>query len=187
MSLASCRIVSGEQAQTQLIANKRQDVELPEAQIPLIVRLMNVFAQYYHCPEMFETWSANSVFRESLGSVAGNGAALLHQFQRNRDCPVRLRNQTVDWWLVLIPGGADWNSLDEQPVHWIIVPVLAQPVGGFAMRAWALADPICGSLCRTLIPDPVSWGKRLSQMDRITAARTINVQFARAIASVQWS
>ena len=155
--------------------------ELPESKLPLILGIMNVLTTFYRCPSEYGKWAASCACREALASTGeGNGFTLLHQFQGWTDRPVEVVNSPLDWWLFLFPDGLDWDACDEQPVHWMLAPVFARLEGAFAMRAYYLAAQMNG-LAGNGDSEPATFGVKLSQMDRIMAARTVNAHFARAL------
>jgi hypothetical protein len=78
------------------------------------------------------------------------------------DCP------PVDWWLFLFPGGIDWASLAEEPVHALIRHVGRRPYSthpGLMLDAWCLTSAIM-----RVVGD----ARLVSRMGRVAAARHLN-------------
>jgi len=146
---------------------------LAAEKLSLIFRLVRAMTDHYQAPHLFPGWATGLAKREALGSTGmGHGFGLLHQFQD--DGLVRLTNAPVDWWLVLFPDGAEWESFDDQPVFGMIghvFPAHHRDVPGLAMRTWELTYRVAGHVANSL--DGGSWA-RIARMDRIAAARAVN-------------
>jgi mannitol/fructose-specific phosphotransferase system IIA component len=151
-------------------------VTLPEAKLDLIFRLMHVLTAHYRAPHLFPKWVTMLAKREALGSTGlGHGFGLLHQFQD--DGVVQLANASVDWWLVLFPGGIEWGALDDKPVFGMIGHVFSAhhlQLPGLKLRTWALASHLGKEL---------GW-ERVAQLDRRTAANVVNRATSSALQSV---
>jgi hypothetical protein len=119
--------------------------------------------------------------RELLGSTGmGRGLGVLHDFQHYHT-RVRIDNGVVDWWLVLVPGGVDWEALDERPVYYMVGPVMEERQPGPYLRIMAalsrgllqlLAEEFC----------PASWSARLAGLPATDAAREFNYAIACGLA-----
>jgi hypothetical protein len=147
----------------------------PDSQRDSICRMMDVMAGHYGDRSKFEPWAVGLVRRELLGSTAGNGSALAHQFQQGGavrvDCP------PVDWWLFLFPAGIGWSALDEKPVFGIIAHV-ARDVEharhwSAMLHVWSLAGRVLGT-----VGD--DWA-RVARMGRVEAAWHLNPITARLL------
>src|SRR5206468_1327210 len=78
------------------------------------------------------------------------------------DPPIRTTNAVVDWWLVLFPGGIEWQALDERSAAFMVGPERCQPGSYLGVLA---------GIYRGLRPlvtargsDPLAWGERLAGM-----------------------
>jgi mannitol/fructose-specific phosphotransferase system IIA component (Ntr-type) len=146
--------------------------------IELIVRLLDQVTTYYHAPELLADWADRLVRREALGtSGMDQHFALPHQFQTTGI--VRTVNPPVDWWLFLFPEGVPcWESLDEQPVHAMLLHILALPrlrLNGLEQIVLCLASHAARE-----IPQACSWPE-VSRMDRVSAARCVNQGIVRCV------
>ncbi|MEI8373814.1 MAG: hypothetical protein WCJ35_13380 [Planctomycetota bacterium] len=124
----------------------------------------------YHVPEYFEPWGTKLAAREDLGAGMGlsGHVGIVHQFQpASGSQSVPTTNGPLDWWLVLIPGGVDFQSLDDLPTHVLFGLVLADSGKDFSLYV-----PWCGCLS-TIWKTTPDW-TRVSQMDRLMAARYLN-------------
>jgi hypothetical protein len=149
---------------------------LSALKLRLIFRLMRAMTDYYGVPHLFPKWATGLMEREALGSTGlGNGFGLLHQFQD--DGNVVVRNAPVDWWLVLFPGGIEWDSWE--PVYAMIghvFPPRHQKLPGLKLTTWCLAS-IVG---RRMDSDSWEW---IAELDRINAAQTVNLSTLLALQS----
>jgi hypothetical protein len=154
------------------------ELDLNPGKLDLIFRLMQVLTGYYRVPHLFPNWAMGLAKREALGSTGtGQGFGLLHQFQD--DGIVELTNSSVDWWLVLFPGGVEWGAWDDKPVYGMIghiFPPHHQDLPGLKLRAWELT---CRA-GRRMESDDWAW---IADLDRINAAETINLTTLLALQS----
>lgn len=115
---------------------------LPAGKLDLTFRLMRVMTDQYRVPHFFPKWATMLAKREALGSTGmGHGFGLLHQFQD--DGAVKLTNAPVDWWLVLFPGGIEWDSGDGKPVFGMIGHVFPPDhwnLPSLKLRVWELSS-----------------------------------------------
>jgi hypothetical protein len=141
--------------------------ELPPEKLESYFWVMDLFTSHYQTPEVFEDWVVGLAGRESLGSTGlGGHWGVVHQYQGRHDAPVDC--PPVDWWLFLFPGGIDWASLDEEPVHALIGHVGRRPyieMPGLMLDAWCLTSAIMRAV------DDV---KEVSRMGRVAGARHLN-------------
>ncbi len=158
------------------------DPPLPQEKLDLCVGLMDRLTAHYHRADLFPGWAKTLWLREGLGSTGiGFGLGLLHDFQ---PCDTRLgtANGIVDWWLVLLPGGVDWQALDDRPVHYMIGPVMEQRKPGDYLR---VMEAISRSLRHVVSGDgfdPAAWAARLAALPREEAAREFNRAVVRGLA-----
>jgi hypothetical protein len=140
---------------------------LPPEKLESYFRVMDLLTNHYQTPEVFEDWVVGLAGRESLGSSAMGGHwGLVHQYQGRHGAPVDC--PPVDWWLFLFPGGIDWASLAEEPVHALIGHVGRRPYGeevGLMLDVWCLTSAIMKAV------DDV---KEVSRMGRVAAARHLS-------------
>lgn len=156
---------------------------LPSAKLDLSVALMDQLTAYYQRPELFGKWSRTLWRRELLGSTGfGRGLGLLHDFQC--DTTVRTDNGVVDWWLVLLPGGVDWQALDDRPVHYMVGPVMEERQPGPYVRVMEAVSRGLRPLALSEGFDPASWSARLASLPAANAAREVNFVVARWLAAV---
>jgi hypothetical protein len=143
---------------------------LSDEQLDYAIWIMHVLTTCYGVPEYFEDWATNLADRDRLGLAFGSGDhwGLLHQFQwRGADQPVRTQNGLVDWWLVLIPHGVDFQRFDGRPIHALLGCVDANGDPMREMNCMCMVSELARSL-----KDVVA----LSRMDRLAAARHLNRQ-----------
>lgn len=140
----------------------------------LIVRLTKILTDYYHVPERLERWAIDMARREALGATAlWREVGFPHNFQEGERQDVKTDNLPVDWWLGLLPDGvAEWDNLFEEPVHLMVLFIVAEPhkMLGFYINC---VKRLMGGLNLMLLDNP-NWVKMISQMDRVSAARTMN-------------
>lgn len=145
----------------------------PEKKLPTIFGIVRAMTDYYSVPHLFENWATGLARREALGSTAiGHGFGLIHQFQD--DDPVQPMNGSVDWWLVLFPGGIEWDAADDKLVFGMIAHVFSEQSGnvaGIKLRSWMLATCIGGSI--QTFTGGYSWAN-IAHMDQLLAARRVN-------------
>ncbi len=147
---------------------------LPPAKLDLVVGLMDRLTAHYARPDLFVRWARTLWSREMLGSTGiGRGLGLLHDFQHHEDL-VRSDNGVVDWWLVLIPGGVDWQAIDDDPVHYLVGPVMEERRPGNYLR---VMEAISRCLRHLVLSDgfgPAAWSARLAGLPAAEAARQFN-------------
>ncbi len=152
-------------------ASLNEQLDLSASKLDLIFRLMHVLSDYYRVPHLFPAWAIKLAKREALGSTGiGHGFGLLHQFQD--DGLLQLMNPPVDWWLVLLPDGGEWDSGDHTPVFGMIghvFPPHHMALPGLKMRAWELTTRVNWCVGR----EPDAW-KRIANLDRMAAAQVVN-------------
>ncbi len=154
---------------------------LPQRKLDVCVGLMDRLASHYRRPDLHGRWARTLWRRELLGSTGiGHGLGLLHDFQPC-DATIRTTNGVVDWWLVLLPGGVDWQALDDRPVHFMVGPVMEERRPGNYLR-------VMEGITRGLRPlvasdgfDPSAWADRLGGMAPADAAREVNSAVARGL------
>jgi hypothetical protein len=141
--------------------------DLPAEKLESCFRAIDLITSHYRIPAVFEDWVVGLVRRESLASTGLVGHwGLIHQYQGRHDG--RLDCPPVDWWLFLFPGGIDWASLDDEPVHALIGHVGRGPYceePGPMMAAWCLTSEIMKA---------VDDARPVSRMGRVAAARHLN-------------
>lgn len=150
------------------------DPPLTAKKLDLCVGLMERLTAHYGRPNLFLRWAKTLWSRELLASTGiGHGLCLLHDFQHHDD-PVRTDNEVVDWWLVLLPGGVDWQAMDDWPVHYMVGPVMEERLPGDYLR-------VMEAMARGLRPlvlsagfDPGNWSARLAGLPAAEAAREFN-------------
>ena len=145
----------------------------------LLLALVDHMAAYYQRPDLAEYWASRLACREQLGSSGlGRGFGLVHQYQLAD--VVKTTNAKVDWWLFLLPEGANYESLDDKPVHLLIGHVFDQRRFGWEDRVWGLT----AGLARNVLGLPentngINLGLlNVARMDRVSAARFLNHRLA---------
>jgi hypothetical protein len=147
-----------------------KDEYFSEEKLDYAIWMMHVLTRHYGVPVYFEDWATRLAARENLGTALGHlrHCGLVHQFQQRVDHqPVRTQNGLVDWWMFLLPGGVDFQSIDGLPTHILLGCVDTD--GSVVRELW------CMCLIETLrrnLSDVVA----VSQMDRLEAARCLNRQ-----------
>jgi hypothetical protein len=151
---------------------------MPSAKFDLLPAFVDHMAAYYQRPDLAEYWAFRLAAREQLGSCGvGRGFGLVHQFQL--DEVISTTNAKVDWWLFLLPEGADYESLDEKPVHLLIGHVFDQRRIGLEYRVWELTAKLVRDAFGPEDADGISLGlKKVASMDRVSAARFLNHRLA---------
>lgn len=156
-----------------------RDPLMPSAKFDLLLAFVDHMAAYYQRPDLKEYWAFRLTQREQLGSCGiGRGFGLVHQFQL--DDVVKTINGKVDWWLFLLPEGANFESLDENPVHLLIGHVFDQRRIGLEYRVLELTTKLqWNALGPPDDADGTSLGLlKVASMDRVSAARFLNHQLA---------
>ena len=128
--------------------------------------------RYYAATELWDEWAYHMAWRERLGSTGiGGNVAVPHQFQvRGR---VTIVNRLMDWWLILLPHGIHWNSLDDKPVHAMFTHIFPGPWGESPHLFLGAMDVLTSGL-RSLGGPNSNAVVELSRMDRVSAARLVN-------------
>jgi hypothetical protein len=147
----------------------------PDNKRESIFWMMDAICGHYGVPYL-EQWVVGLAVRKILGSTAGEGIGLAHQYQHGVG-EVLLDNSPVDWWLFLYPEGYDWGALDEQPIFAIMCHVVQHDPSN---RFWSDLYPIwalTGRIWRA-IPD---WS-HVAQMGQVSACQHLNRITARCVA-----
>ncbi len=155
-------------------------LNLSEKKLDLILAITGVLTIFYGRDDCFEPWAVACCSREKLASTGmANGFGLAHQFQ-----PIgqsfKTFNPPVDWWLFLFPGGVDWGNYDDRPLFWMIIPIFARRQTGFEMRVLERIIYCYGHVLQSE-PDALAWGAKLAIMDRVSAARVVNLHVAKSL------
>ena len=152
-----------------LIGSYHVPALLSAGKLNVIFRLMRVMTDHYRVPHLFPKWATMLARREALGSTGiGYGFGLLHQFQD--DGEVELANAPVDWWMVLFPGGIEWDAWDGEPVFGMICHVFPPDhwnLPSLKLRVWELSSRAVRA------KDTDAWAG-IAKMDRATAAQVVN-------------
>ena len=148
-----------------------------EEKLDYAIWITHMLAKCYHVPEYSERWATKLSKREDLGMgmAIAQHIGYVHQFQyaSGPNC-VPTTNGAVDWWLVLIPDGVDFQSLDDLPTHVLFGLVIADYGKDSHLYChW-------GGCLNYLIHSEVDW-IAVSQMDRLSAARYLNRRLAEAM------
>ncbi len=119
-----------------------RDEYFSEEKLDYAIWIMHLLTEYYGVPQYFEDWATRLAARESLGIAMGHRGhvGFMHQVQSkvNGD-PVPTQNGLMDWWLVLIPDGVDFDALDDLPTHMLCGLVESNGrVGGFRSELMCL-------------------------------------------------
>jgi hypothetical protein len=151
------------------------DGEFSEEKLDYAIQIMHLLTEYYGVPQYFEDWATRLAARESLGPALGYCAhvGIVHQFQRIND-HVPTRNGLVDWWLILIPHGVDFQALDALPIH-----VLYGLVDSGSCRLLS-REQDCLERMKFMHMSPND-GLAISRMNRLEAARYLNRRLADAL------
>ena len=158
---------------------RRRERLMPSAKFDLLLAFVDHMAAYYHRPDLAECWAFRLASREQLGSCGlGRGFGLVHQFQGHD--VVKTTSGKVDWWLFLLPEGANYESHDEKPVHVLIGHVFDQRRAGWEHSVWGLAEKLARrSFGQPDNADGTSLGLlKAASIDRVTAAQFLNHQLA---------
>ena len=150
-----------------------------DEKLTLILGMMDIMGSYYRRPDLFEAWSRRLAHREALGSTSvGRGVVLLHDFQ-GRDEQAPIVNCVSDWWLFLFPDGADWDSCDGKPVHLMGGAAFYRRETGPYLRTLELMGRVFGH-------NGPEWASALVRMDRVRAARLLNLHVGRAFVASKY-
>jgi hypothetical protein len=175
---------SGDQHPLTQDLRERFHGKLSAEKVGWIVRLTTVLADHYAIP--VERWAVVMAKREALASTGlGHGVGLLHQFQDFLDHPSQgchIANPPVDWWLFLFPEGIEWNDFDGRPVFGMIGHVFESIEPGLQLPAYCLTTQAARAVAWTgQEMDPTAW-RRLSRLDRISAAQRVNTAVLHCLA-----
>lgn len=160
----------------KLSQKKSHLAELSIEKFDLLITVVKILTDYYRVPQYFEGWADRLVKRERLGSTGiGGGLGIVHEFQAKRPGQLvrTVVNPPVDWWLFLLPEGTDYDSVDEKPVFALIGDVANQLSSAIALRILELTTRLNRRI-------DTGW-ETIASMDRVSAARFLNVQFALAV------
>jgi mannitol/fructose-specific phosphotransferase system IIA component (Ntr-type) len=147
---------------------------LPAEKLDLCVGLMERLTSHYLRSDLFERWAEMLWKREQLGSTGiGYGFGVLHDYQAS-GTRVETANGIADWWLVLLPGGIEWQALDGEPVHYMVGPVMEERKPGDYLRVLEGISRAMRNLVRTEGFDPAAWAGRLAGKGPVEAAREFN-------------
>ncbi len=147
---------------------------LSAGKLDLCVGLMERLTSHYLRPDLFERWADMLWRREQLGSTGiGYGFGVLHDYQAS-GTRVETANGIADWWLVLLPDGIEWQALDDEPVHYMVGPVMEERKPGDYLRVLEGISRGMRSLVRTEGFDPAAWAGRLAGKGPVEAAREFN-------------
>ena len=153
--------------------------DLSDEKLGLIIRITGELARFYSVPEYWENWAFGMTMRESLGSTcAWRHLAMPHQWQHHLATgatkTIHTANATVDWWLILIPGGTvDWEPFDGEPTHIMFMHVFSRSYPAMP-SADLMALELVGRAVRDLLAASPNGLLELSQMDRVSAAWRVN-------------
>jgi len=106
----------------------------PKPKLRLLVSICERLAHYYNAPDECKSWAYRLVQRDELGGIAYKGIGLAHQFQGRHGIPSMDHN--VDWWAFLIPGGFNFQALDDEPVHVIFAHVFGRDGVSTEVATW---------------------------------------------------
>jgi hypothetical protein len=158
-----------------------RDEYFSEEKLDYAIWIMHLLTEYYGVPQYFEDWATRLAARENLGPAMGTGGhtGLIHQFQdrfpsKDKDRPVPTQNGLVDWWLVLIPDGVDFQALDDLPTHMLCGLVESNCRG-------PRSECVCLELVERVCVLHDDW-VTVSRMDRLDAVRCLNRRLAEALA-----
>lgn len=112
-------------------------LQMPNAKLTLLIAILRHITNHYRRPDLFADWALRLVRREELAGTAGQGVGLCHEFQRPKE--LSTVEQSVDWWAFLIPDGTEFDAIDGEPIHLIIVPVFGQNGMKQTIESWAAA------------------------------------------------
>jgi hypothetical protein len=157
-----------------------QPLGYPLAKLDMILRIIGSLTSFYGNHQQFHRWAINMAYRESLASTGvGGHSFLLHDFQyHDRSGEAPTTNGVMDWWLFLFPTGIDWDDFDQKPVHVGLGPIFAdRRVSG--PGAYLRVLEFQTRIMRAIQP---SEAIQLSRMDRVDAARWVNVRVAESLA-----
>lgn len=160
-------------------AARFRDHLMASTKFDLLLAFVDHMVAYYQRPDLAEDWAFRLAGREQLGSCGlGHGLGVVHQFQG--DDAVKTTNGKVDWWLFLLPEGANYESLDEKPAHLLIGHIFDQRMIGWELRVLELTTKLQRSaLGPPMNPDGISLGLlKVANMDRVSAARLLNYRLA---------
>lgn len=148
-----------------------RDEYFSEEKLDYAIWIMHLLTEYYGVPQYFEDWATRLAAREELGVAMGyfRHAGFIHQFQcrtKEQGHPVPTQNGLVDWWLVLIPDGVDFQSLDDLPTHMLCGLVESNSRG-------PRSECMCLGLVERVCVLHDDWAA-VSRMDRLDAVRCMN-------------
>lgn len=140
--------------------------------------IISIISNHYHVPYL-DGWVHGLTDRELLASTGlGDGFALAHQYQYGAPGPVPVQCPPIDWWMFLYPAGTDWEALDENLIHAVLITVFQNGLSEAGhLRIWCLAS----HLARMLVDgNNLAW-QQLSKMNRVEACHILNHAMAQCI------
>ncbi len=75
---------------------------------------------------------------------------------------------------MLFPGGVDWQALDDQPVYFMVGPVMERRQPGPYFRVMEGISRALRLLITSEGFDPPTWAKRIAALPPADAARALN-------------
>jgi hypothetical protein len=91
-----------------------------DEKIALLVRIADIVADHYVCREAINVWSRRLVWAESLGTTGFKNHINVLSFNGPSAPTISTDNNSIDWWLFLLPGGTAFENLDGLPVHVLV-------------------------------------------------------------------
>lgn len=112
-------------------------LELPNGRLTLLIKIMRHITGHYRRSDVFADWTLRPVRREELAGTGSHGVGLGHEFQGQDEFSTRERD--IDWWAFLIPEGIEFDAIDGEPIHLIVIPVFGKRGMTRTIESWAAA------------------------------------------------
>ena len=151
-----------------------------------IVQAASVLTQVYGVPERTVDWAGRLLawLFDCYSNVAQNHHWLAPLSWQGYDQNVKTSNGIVDWWLILIPQGFEFNSLDGTRVHALITPVFTKPWNPRCpVNFWYFMAKAIGNSFDEPQPIDSTWID-ISRLDRKSACLSINRRIARNLTTI---
>lgn len=151
-----------------------------------IVQAASVLTQVYGVPERTAEWAGRLLvwLFDYYSSVAQNHHWLAPSSWQGFSQRIKTSNGIVDWWLILIPQGFEFPSLDGTRVHALITPVFTEPYKPLcSIEFWYFMAKAIGNSLDEPAPIDSTWID-ISRLDRKSACLSINQRIARNLTTI---
>lgn len=162
----------------------RRNHSPPQTKLDLILGIIEQVTAHYRRADLFRDWARAHFHREYLGSTgAWGGLGTIQDFQ-DFDREVATDNYLVDWWLVMFPGGVDWQAGDGRPTYLLVGPVMARRRVGPYLKVMEAMSQAVSTLLISEGGDASGWASDIANLNPDEAARRVSQAILRRIRKV---